>query len=128
MKKNFEKKNVEKKESNVLAFGSDGKTASEYKHLDCLGTYDTLSEIGKRKREFVCRQAEFKLRTCTCEVISHLYCKKVDVAERGKEVQRAKAPVGGLGGRAPPPPPPPPLRVQGRGPFRGVSLPLVAIQ
>ena len=29
----------------VLDFGWDGKTASEYKQLDCLGTYDTLSEI-----------------------------------------------------------------------------------
>ena len=30
------------------------------KQFDCLGTYDTLSKIGKRKREFVCLQAEDK--------------------------------------------------------------------
>ena len=75
-------------EFNVRAEGEDSKTASEYKQLDCLGAYDTLSEIRKRKREFVCRGAEFKLRlivlrTCTCGVISHLYRNKVDVAERG---------------------------------------------
>ena len=29
-----------------------GKTASEYEQLDCVGTYDTLSEIGKKNREF----------------------------------------------------------------------------
>ena len=53
---------------------------------------------------------EFKLRliilrTCTCEVISHLYRNKLDVVERGGGVQAAKAPVGGLGGEAPPPGP-----------------------
>ena len=30
-------------EFNVRAEGEDGKTASEYKQFDCLGTYDTLS-------------------------------------------------------------------------------------
>ena len=44
-------------EFNVRAFG---KTASEYKQFDCLGSYDTLSGIGKRKCDFVCRGAEFK--------------------------------------------------------------------
>ena len=80
----------------------------------------------KRKREFFCRGAEFKLRliilrTCTCEVISHLYRNKLDVAERGEgskgrrlqwEVWEAR----------------PPLGVQGRSPFRGVSLPFVVVQ
>ena len=60
-------------------------------------TYDTLSEIGKRKREFICRGEEVKLslivlRTCTCEVISHFYRDKLDVAERGE---------GGPGGEGP---------------------------
>ena len=82
----------EDEEFNIRAEGEDGQTASEYKQLDCLGTYDTLSEIGKRKREFVCREAVFKLRliilrTCTCEVISHLYRNKLDVAERGEGIQ-----------------------------------------
>ena len=36
---------------------TEGKIASEYTKFDCLGTYDTVSEIGKRKREFVCRGA-----------------------------------------------------------------------
>ena len=63
-------------------------SASSYKQLNCLGAYNTLSAIRKRKREFVCRGAEFKLRlivlrTCTCGVISHLYRNKLDVAERG---------------------------------------------
>ena len=87
-------------EFNVRAEGKDGKTASEYMIL-----YDTLSEIGKKKREFVCRETEVKLRSIvlrmwTCRVISHLCRNKLDVAERGKGVQGAKAPVGGL----PPPP------------------------
>ena len=43
-------------EFNVRAEGEDGKTASEY------STYDTLSQIGKRKREFVCQGAEVELR------------------------------------------------------------------
>ena len=43
---------------NVPAFGSDGRTVSEYKQFDCPGAYDTLSEIEKRKREFVCRGAK----------------------------------------------------------------------
>ena len=76
-------------EFNVWAQGEDGKTGSEYKQLDCrIGTYDTLSEIRKRKREFVCRGAGFKLSlimllTCPCGVISHLYRNKRDVSERG---------------------------------------------
>ena len=41
------------------------------------------------KREFICRGAELKLRlivlrTGTCGVVSHLYCNKLDVAERGE--------------------------------------------
>ena len=87
---------------------------SEYKQLDCLGTYDTLSKTGKRKREFVRQEAEFKLRliilrTCTCEVISHLYRNKLDVAERGEGVQGAR-PRGSFEG------------------FRVVFLPPVAVQ
>ena len=67
---------------------------SEYKQFDCPGAYDTLSEIGKRKREFVCRGAEVKLyySMCTCGVISHLYHNKLDVVERGE---------GDLGGNDP---------------------------
>ena len=62
------------KMQNLTVFDSDGKTASEYKQFDCLGTYDTLSEIGNRKREFAWRGAELKmrlivLRACTCGVI-----------------------------------------------------------
>ena len=58
---------------------------SEYKQSDCLGTSDTLSEIEKEKRIFVCQEAEVELRfivlgTCTCGVISHLYRNKLDVA------------------------------------------------
>ena len=92
-------------ECNVRAEGEDGKTVSEYKQLDCLGTYDTLSEIGKRKREFICQGAEVKLRliivrTCTCGVISHLYRNKLDVAER---VDGGLAGEGSVG-RSPPPP------------------------
>ena len=61
----------------------------KYKKFDCLGTFDTLSDIGKRKREFVCREAEVKLRlivlrTSTYGVISHLYRNKLDVAETGE--------------------------------------------
>ena len=112
--------------SEPTAEGEDGKTASDYKQLNCLGAYDTLSEIGKKKREFVCRGAEFKLRliilrTCTCEVISHLYRNKLDVTEREEGVQGVKALMGGLGGKAS-------FGVQGRSLFRGVSLPLVAVQ
>ena len=89
--------------------------AVKYKRLDCLGTYDTWSEIGKRKREFVCRGAEFKLRlivlrTCTCEVTSHLYRNKLDVAERGGRGLGGEASVGGLGAR-------PPSGSRGRAPF-----------
>ena len=62
-------------------------TASEYKQFDCLGT---VSKIGKRKREFVSRGAEVKLRlivycvrahACTCGAISYLYRNKLDVAD-----------------------------------------------
>ena len=63
---------------NVLAEGDHGKTAFEYEQFDCLDSYDTSSEIGQRKREFVCRGAEVKLRLivlrmCACGVLSHLY-------------------------------------------------------
>ena len=90
-------------EFNVLAFGSDGKTASAF---DCLGVYDTLSEIGKRKREFICWGAEVKLRLivlrmCKCGVISHFYRKKLDVAERGEGGPGSES----SGWRASPPPP-----------------------
>ena len=66
-----------------------GKTAWKYKQSDCIGTYEALSEIGKRKRKFVCRGAKIKLRsivlhTCTCKVISHLYRNKLDVDKRGE--------------------------------------------
>ena len=92
-----------------------------------LGTYDTFSEIGKRKREFVCRGAEFKLRLiilrmCTCEVISHLYRNKLDVAQREERGPGGRKPQVEVWGARPP------LRVQRRSPFRGVSLPLVAVQ
>ena len=89
-----------------------GKTASEYKQFycsqilvvysdavlrGCLSTYDTLSEKGKIKREFVCRGAEVKLRiivlrTRTCGVISYLYRNKLDVARGGGQ---------GVGGEGP---------------------------
>ena len=70
------------------------KTASEYKQFDCLGTYDTSSETGKRS---VCRGAEVKLRlivlrTCTCGVILHLHRNKLDVAERGGRGSRGRRP------------------------------------
>ena len=45
----------------ILPSEPKAQTASEYKQFDCLGTYDTLSEIGKRKREFVYRGAGVKL-------------------------------------------------------------------
>ena len=89
----------------------DGKIVSEYKQFNCLGTYDTLSEIGKRKREFVYRGAKVKLRlivlrTCTCGVISHLYCNKSieGMPKGGKEGPRGEGP-GGKSGAKPPPPP-----------------------
>ena len=44
-------------------------TASEYKQFDCPGAYDTLSEIGKRKREFFCRGAEVKLRLIVLQYV-----------------------------------------------------------
>ena len=61
----------------------------------------------QRKHEFVCQDEEVKLhlivlRTCICGVISHPYHYELDVAERGKRVQGAKAPVAGLGGEVPP--------------------------
>ena len=82
-------------ECNVLALGSDGKTASEYKQFDCLGRYDSLSGIGKRKRKFVCRGAEVQLRlivlhTCTCEQILHLYRNKFDIAGRGSRGRKSQ--------------------------------------
>ena len=40
-------------EFNVRAEDEDCQTASEYKQLDRLGTYGTLSKIGKRKGKFV---------------------------------------------------------------------------
>ena len=72
-------------EFNLRAEAEEDKTTSEYKQFDCLGA--TLSNIRKRKREFVYRGAEVKLRlillrTCTCGIISHLYRNKVDAAER----------------------------------------------
>ena len=60
-------------EFKVWAKGEDGKNVSEYKQFDYLSTYDTLSGIGKRKREFFCRGVEVKLRPIvlrTCGVIS----------------------------------------------------------
>ena len=68
-----------------LVSQADLNSASEYKQFDCLGTYDTLSKIGKKKHEFVCRGAKVKLRlivlhTRTSGVISHLYRDKFDVA------------------------------------------------
>ena len=71
----------------------------------------------KRKHEFLCQEEEVKLRLivlrkCICGVISHPYHNKLDVAERGKRVQGAEAPVAGLGARSLP-------GVQGRSPFRG---------
>ena len=95
-------------EFNVRAEDEDDKTASEYKQADCLGTYDTLSEIGKRKREFVCRGAKFKLRsiilrTCTFEVISHLYRNKLDVAQREGRGPGDEGPSGRSGRASPPP-------------------------
>ena len=63
-----------------------GSQVGVHKQFDCLDTYDTLSEMGNRKREFVCRGAEVELRlivlrTCTCEVISHPYRHKLEVDE-----------------------------------------------
>ena len=46
-----------------------GKTVSENKQFDCSGAYDILSEIGKRKREFVCRGAEVKLRLIVLQYV-----------------------------------------------------------
>ena len=112
---------------NVRAEGEEGKTASEYKQFDCLGTYDTLSEIGKRKREFVYRGAEVKLRlivlrTYTYAVISYLYRNKLDVAEKGEEGPGGEGAGGRSRGRNPSP------GSRGKCPFRKVSLPLVAVQ
>ena len=94
--------------------------------LTCLGAYDILSEIRKRKCEFVCRGAEFKLRlivlrTCTCGVISHLYRNKLDVAKGGRGSRERRPQWEIWGARSP-------LGVQGQSTFRGVSLPLVAVQ
>ena len=103
-------------------------TASEYKQFDFLGTYNTLFKIGKRKREFVCRGGEVKLRlivlrTCTCGVISRLYREKLDVAERGEGGPGGEGPGVRSGGGG--------LQSRGGAPFgrfRGLSLPLVAIR
>ena len=83
---------------NLPSEPKEGKAASEYKQFDCLGTDDTLSEIGKRKRESVCRRAEVKLRlivlrACRCGVIPLLYRNKLNVTERKEGVQGAKTPV-----------------------------------
>ena len=61
-----------------------------------------LSGIGKRKREFVCRGTEIKLRlivmrTCTSGV--HIFIVTNLTLPKGRKgVQKAKAPVGDLGG------------------------------
>ena len=83
---------------------------SSKKQFNCLGTYDTLSEIRKKNREIVCREAEVKLRliglrTCTFRVISNLYRNKLDVVERGDGGSGGKAPEGCLGASPPPLPP-----------------------
>ena len=93
-------------EFNVRADNEDGKTASEYTQFDCLGTYDTLSEIGKKKREFVCRGVEVKLRlivlrTCACGLIPHLYRNKPDVVEREEGGPGSESSGGRSGGEAP---------------------------
>ena len=69
-------------------------------------TYDTLSEMGKRKREFVCRGAAVQLRliiprTCICGIISHLYRNKLDVAERGEGGPGGEGPSERCGGQGP---------------------------
>ena len=104
-----------------LTFQPKARTVKLYPSIKSLiveGTYDTLSEIGKRKREFICRGAEVKLRlivlrTCTCVVISHLYRNKLDVAERGEEGPGGEGPGGRSGGRGPSP------GSSGRAPFGG---------
>ena len=63
-----------------------------------------LFEIGKRKREFLCPEAKFKLRlitlhTCTCEVILRLYRNKLDIAQRGEGVRGGES----VSGRSVPP-------------------------
>ena len=70
----------------------DGKTASDYKQLYCLGTYDTLSEIGKRKRELICRGAKVKLRLIVLRTCAWRFQKR----ERGSW-SRAPPPGGGRG-------------------------------
>ena len=84
-------------------------------------TYDTLSEIGKRKRKSVYRGAEVKsrlivLRTCTSEVISYLYRNKLDFVEKGERGLQAEGPGWRPGGQVHPPW------------SRGASPPLVAVQ
>ena len=74
----------------------------------------------KRKREFVYQEEEVKLRlivmrTCICDVISHPYHNRLDVAERWNRVQGMKAPVAGLGGEVPP-------RGPGAEPLSGISV------
>ena len=47
---------------NVWAEGEDDKTASEYKQLDCLGTYDTLSrDAVAARRQVLKRNLIFKV-------------------------------------------------------------------
>ena len=53
-------------------------TASEYKQFNCLGTYDTLYGIEKRKRKFICREAGVKL----CLIVIHMCRVKKRVSER----------------------------------------------
>ena len=77
---------------------------SPHKQFDSLGTYGTLSEKGKRKREFVYRGAKVKLRliilrACTSGLISHLYRKKLHVSEKGS---RGRRPRWEVWGRTPP--------------------------
>ena len=38
-------------EFNLFTFGSDDKTVSKFQQFDCVGTYDTLFEKEKRKRD-----------------------------------------------------------------------------
>ena len=79
------------------------KTLTTYIH-----SYDTLSEIGKRKRKFVWRAAKVKLRsivlrTYTCGAISHRYRNKRDVAERGEGAPEGEGPGGRSEWRGPSP-------------------------
>ena len=93
--------------SQVRCLYEDTEFNGRAEREDCLGTYDTLSELRKRKRENICRAAEVKLRlivmrTGTCGVISHRCRNKLNVAESGEGVQGAMTLIGGLGGVPPP--------------------------